>query len=85
MTEPNSVGDALRDFVRENFLYMRPEFQFSDDESLLKRGVMDSLGVLEIVGFVEERWNVTVDEADITEANFGTIAAMSRYVAARLG
>lgn len=75
---------VLREFVQENFLYMRPNFTFSDDDSLLARGIIDSLGVMELVGFVESRWDLTVEAEDITAANFGTIGSLARYVAARM-
>ncbi len=83
MTGTSEIRETLRAYVRDNFLYMRPDAAVGDDDSLLARGVVDSLGVMELVGFVEERWAVAVDPADITEDNFGSIAGMERYVAAR--
>lgn len=78
----SAVLPVLREFVQENFLYMRRDLQFTDDDSLLAKGVIDSLGVMELVGFVEERWSMSVQAEDITEANFGTLAGVARYVAA---
>lgn len=82
MTE-TEILPRLRQFVTENFLYMRREATIGDEESLLAKGVIDSLGVMELVGFVESGFGVTVDPADITEEHFGSLAAMARYVASR--
>lgn len=85
MITANAMTDSetratLRAFVQENFLYMRPDLRFGDDDSLLAQGIIDSLGVMELVGFVEERWQVTVDASAVTEQHFGSIAAVARFV-----
>ena len=69
-----------RDYVTQNFLYMRRNFSLGDGDSLLATGVIDSLGVMELVGFVEQTFGVTVDPAEITEVNFGSLAGIARYV-----
>lgn len=75
------IRNSLRDYVVENFLYMQPDLAFSDEDLLIRSGVIDSLGILEVVAFVEETWNVSVDVAGITESNFGSIASIGDFVA----
>src|SRR5690606_24739184 len=70
VTDP-TIAQTLRSFIQENFLYMRPDLEYADDDSLLAKGVIDSLGVMEIVGFLEERFEMTVEQDDVTEQNFG--------------
>ena len=82
MTE-HEARSRIRAYIAENFLYMRPDFSFSDDDSLLRKGVFDSLGVMEVIGFLEETWGLQVPEADITEVHFGSVAAIARYVTKR--
>jgi acyl carrier protein len=82
--EHHQIRKAVREFVVDNFLYMQRELTFSDDDSLLTSGIIDSLGILELVDFVEEQWNVTVEVQGITEANFGSISAIASYVGSRL-
>lgn len=82
MTEA-AVREKLRAYLIENFLYMRPNFAFTDDDSLLRKGVVDSLGVMEVIGFVEQAWGVTVPQDDITEEHFGTVSGIARYVMRR--
>jgi len=80
---PADILPQLRQFVADNFLYMRRDATIGDDDSLLARGVIDSLGVMELVGFVETTFGVAVDPADITEEHFGSLSAIARYVASR--
>ena len=84
MTE-NEARDFVRAFIVENFLYMRPDFHFQDEDSLLRKGVFDSLGVSEVIGFVEQTWRLDVPNEDVTEGNFGTVAGIARYVAQSAG
>ena len=79
----DGILTELRTFVRENFLYMRSDLAFGDEDSLLARGIIDSLGVMELVGFVEERFGLAVSPDDITAEHFGTLGSVARYVASR--
>ena len=80
----NTVLAKVRDFVTENVLYARPEFVVGDTDPLLGTGIVDSMGVMEIVVFLEEQFGLVVEDVDITEANLGSLQAISRYVSARI-
>jgi acyl carrier protein len=62
---------------------MRPSFELRDQDRLLERGVIDSMGVMELLVFLRNEFGVVVPDEDITEANLGTLADIARYVAAR--
>ncbi|NLG61307.1 MAG: acyl carrier protein [Candidatus Cloacimonetes bacterium] len=73
----------LRGFIEETFLYMRPDFELGDDDSLMGKGIVDSMGVMEVIAFIDEELGVTVADTDVTEQNLGTINAIANYVLAR--
>lgn len=77
----HEIAARVREYVTENFLYMRGEYEFSDTDSLPGHGIIDFSAVLELVAFLRKEFGVGIDETDITEANFGTVAAISRFVA----
>lgn len=79
----DEVASRVREFVDENFLYMRPEFELDNADSLMGRGIVDSMGVVEMLEFLEEQFGVGVPNEDLTEANLGTIDAIAAYVAGR--
>lgn len=74
---------TVRQFLQENFLYMMPDFQLTDDERLLERGVVDSMGVVEMIAFIEEAFGIEAAEDEISEANFGSLCAIARFVDAK--
>lgn len=79
----DEILTRLRDFVQENFLYMRSDFELSDDQSLLGRGVVDSMGVMEMLEFLETEFGVRVADVDVTEEKIGSLSAIADYVSAR--
>lgn len=79
------VTDRTRAYITENFLYMRRDFRLSETDSLLGTGIIDSMGVMEVIGFIESEFGIEVGDDDVTEENLGSIRAISRYVVARAG
>lgn len=74
------VTERVRDFLTENFLYMRPDFVLGDTDSLLENGVIDSMGVLEVINFLEDSFGVKTADEEISEANLGSLQAIARFV-----
>lgn len=77
------VRDELREFIAQNFLYMRPDYRLDDDDDLLGLGVIDSLGFVELVDEVQTRYGIEVRDVEITEENFGSVSALVRFIARR--
>jgi len=80
-TKDIDIIDRVRGFVQENFLYMRPDFELADDDRLLERGVVDSMGVVEMIAFIETEFGISAAEDEISEANLGSLQAIARFVA----
>lgn len=70
----------VRTFIIDNFLYMRPNTALGDDDRLLARRIIDSMGVMEVITFIGEQFGVEVPEQDIREVNLGSLRAIARYV-----
>jgi acyl carrier protein len=73
---------ALTEFIRQELLHGR-SVKLDDDLDLLSAGVIDSLGILRMVSFMEERFGVKVPDEDVVFENFQSIRAMADYVAQR--
>ena len=76
----SEIVDRTRDYVRENFLYMRPDWKLGDEDPLLGSGVIDSIGVIELVEFLQDAFQLAIAEEEITERNLGTLGAIGRFV-----
>ena len=75
---------AIRGFITENFLFRDDRQALGDDESLLDAGLIDSMGILELVAFLESRFDLRVADGDIVPANMDSIRSIAAYVRGKL-
>jgi acyl carrier protein len=75
----------IRRFLVDTFLFGRDDATLTETSSLLGGRILDSTGVLELVAFLEERWGVRVEDAELVPANFDSIASLARLVRSKLG
>ncbi len=68
----------IRQYIVDNFLVSDEDF--TDDDSFLEQGIVDSTGVLELVMFVEETFGFAVPDEDIVPENFDSVAQLAAYV-----
>jgi acyl carrier protein len=68
----------LRDFIRKQFLFDESA-PLADDDPLFP-DVIDSLGVMEVVDFVEEKYGVSIPEEELLVDNFWSLEAISSLV-----
>jgi acyl carrier protein len=77
--ETNAICNALTHFVREHFpLAQRRNLQPGDP--LIESGIVDSLGILDVVAFVEAEFGVRVEDEDLVPENFQSVAQIASYV-----
>ena len=80
ITNQAAQKDQIRDFVRENLAAPKGITTFTDEESLTESGVIDSLGILRLVGFLEENFGVRVGDEEITAENLASINIIEQFV-----
>ncbi len=78
-----SVQEQIRHYLAERFLF-EPEAKIDPSQSLLRAGILDSTGVMEVVMFLEETFGIQVRDDELVAANFDTIAGMTRFVETRV-
>ncbi|MBM4130369.1 acyl carrier protein [bacterium] len=74
---------TIREFIVGNFLFGDEARLTGDDLSLLDNGIMDSLGVLELVAFLESRLGLSVPDADLVPRNLDSVDNLVAYVERR--
>lgn len=80
---PDGCKDQIRTFLASNF-YISDIAALKDGASLLDEGVIDSTGVLEVVGFIETTFGIAVDDSEIVPENFDSIQGMALYITRKL-
>ena len=74
------IKKQIRQYLAENFLFSSNGFNLGDDASLLEEGIIDSTGVLELVMFVEETFDVEVADEEIIPDNFDSVNNLAAYI-----
>jgi acyl carrier protein len=73
----------LRSFLAENFL-LGEEFRgMPGSASLIDAGIIDSTGVLELVGFLEEAFEIEITDSELVPENLDSIDNVVRFVGAK--
>jgi acyl carrier protein len=76
--DPTTV--KIKQFIVEEFMPDVPAEELDSDFDLLTGGVVDSLGLLKVVAWLEEEFDVAVDESELGPESFRTVTAIKEYV-----
>ena len=73
------VEEQVRNFITENFLFGE-EKKVADTDSFLENGIIDSTGVLEVVSFVEDTFNIKVKDEEMIPENLDSISNLVNFI-----
>ena len=76
----DDIRMEIRNFIVENFLFGDESQPLPDDLSLIENDLVDSTGILELVGFIEEHFGVKVEDADLVPANLDSIGRIVAFI-----
>ena len=72
----------------KNFLIkarlVRGDHSLDENESLIEGGIIDSLGLIDLVGYIENTYGIIVGEDDLVPENFDSLAAIQTYISNRI-
>jgi acyl carrier protein len=74
------VEQKIRDFILNNYLFTNDPSALSNDDSFLKRGIIDSTGILEVIHFLSETFGVTVSNEEMVPENLDSVTSLIAFV-----
>lgn len=74
---------VINDYISRELVQDPAQLPLADDTSLLESGILDSLSLLRLVVFLEERFGITVGDAELLPENFASVQAICSYIRAR--
>jgi acyl carrier protein len=80
-----SYADDIKGYIFAEFLPGVTSGQLADDYDLVANGVIDSLGLLRVVSWLENRFDIPMDEVDISEQDFVSVDAICAFVERTVG
>jgi len=79
------VEDTIRRFIVDELAFDGSVANLPDDLPLMEQGVLDSLGLFQLVGYLENEFDVEIDDGELVPENFGTIRDIARLMDAKRG
>lgn len=78
------VSRQIRHFIVENFLFGEDASMVEDHESLLDNGIIDSTGVLELLMYLEEGFQISVSDDELIPKHFDSISGMVSFLSSKV-
>lgn len=72
--------EIILNFIREKLLRGDGQVSLEPDASLISAGVLDSLALLKLLLFIEERFNLKVKDGEVNPSNFETVNRISAFI-----
>ncbi len=77
------IVEQIKKYFEENFMIKWSE-TFSDEDSLLENGIIDSTGVLELVLFIEKNYGIKIADDELVPENLDSLTNIKKFVEKKL-
>lgn len=79
-----TISQTLEKFITEEIMLAAGRQRLDPQQSLIAGGILDSLALLRLIQFIEEQFDITVNDGDVVSDNFETLAAAETFVKNKL-
>jgi acyl carrier protein len=76
----DNIRNKVREFIFSNFMLARNQNELSDKDSLFDKGVLDSTSVLEMIGFIEETFAISIADEELIPENLDSIENLTAFI-----
>jgi acyl carrier protein len=83
MNQSPDIEQIVHDFIYRQFPLARRK-QIDHDASLLDGGIVDSLGILDIVNFIETEFSITLTDEELLSGHFDSIRSLSSFLRSKI-
>jgi acyl carrier protein len=84
MKDKNAIKEELRAYIVSEFLPGESLGNLKDDTPLRTSGVLDSMGLLRLVSFVESQYAIELEAHETSIENFDTIDAIANLIETKI-
>ena len=74
------IKGHLKEYIINNFLFGSEDTAIADQDSFLKKGIIDSTGILELIGFIEENYQIKVEDNELLPENLDTLQNVTKFI-----
>ncbi|MEM8907616.1 MAG: acyl carrier protein [Bacteroidota bacterium] len=74
------MNEELIQYIKDNLLIGQANIELLPEDDLLGSGLVDSMGMMKLIGHIESHYQLTIPPQDMTIENFMTVSAISTYL-----
>lgn len=78
------ISRTIREFLIDR-AWLTNDIKVAESDSLLEKGVIDSMVMMELISFIEQSYGIHVEEDEMMPENFDSIASMASYIQSKQG
>jgi len=83
--DADEIQKRIREFIVETFMFGEDAEDLKDDESFLESGLIDSTGILELIQYLEETFEIEIEDEEMIPENLDAVDRASHFVARKCG
>jgi acyl carrier protein len=81
----DSIRTALREYILSNFLFTDDPAALADDDSFQETRVIDSMGMIQVIQFIEGEYQIKVLDAEMVPDKLDSVTRLTRYILGKKG
>ncbi|MFZ2322532.1 MAG: acyl carrier protein [Ignavibacteriaceae bacterium] len=77
------ISQQIREFIIDNFLFGESN-HFDENTDFFEKGILDSTGIIELVSFIEQTFNVFIEDEELIVDNFSSLNHITQYLQSKV-
>ena len=79
------LEQEVRQFIVDNFVFENGNGSFSNEDSFLETGLVDSMSIMTLVEFVKEKYAISIEDEELVPDHWDSVSRIASFVQSRLG
>lgn len=78
------IKTTIREFIVNNFLFGNDDESFTVEDSFMEKGIIDSTGILEVIEFIEESYEIKIEDDELLPENLDSLINLSNFITRKM-
>jgi acyl carrier protein len=79
-----NIKESIKDFILSELVSDKQHGNLADSDQLIESGIIDSLGIMKLIGFLEDNLSIQIDDMELVPENFSTVQSITALVEKKL-
>jgi len=82
--DQKTTRSEIKNFIIDSFMFGQQDQTFSDSDSFMEKGIVDSTGILELTSFIEDKYEFAIEDDEMTPENLDSIDNLVKFIAKKM-